>query len=507
MSSSAMPTGVDLDLHAEVARLSLALNQERERADLVCDFIENGSIGLHWVGADGTILWANQAELDLLGFERSEYVGRNIAEFHADAEVIADILTRLTRNETLNNREARLRCKNGAIRTVLINSNVLWRDGQFIHTRCFTRDITDIKLHHTALGESEARFRTLIEWANDAIFLADGETGVILDANGRAAELMGCAVSEICGRHQRELHPADKADEYAALFRDHLRAGGGLVRDVYVRNGAGEDIPVEISGSVIQLAGRPAILGIFRDVTERKRVESELAAAAAELARSNAELGLFAATASHDLQEPLRVISSYASLIGTRYAEALDQKARDWIKVIGDTAVRAQDLVKALHAYAQVGHGNVPMAAVSTMTVLREAVENLDARMQACHAAVSFDGLPVVTGDRVLLVQLFQNLIANAMKFCEKPEPQIRIEARKAGRVWTFAVADNGIGIASDQLERIFQPFQRAHGTGQFPGTGLGLATCQKIVELHRGRIWVESTLGVGSIFFVTLPA
>jgi PAS domain S-box-containing protein len=507
------PASPTTDPTCELERLRSELAAEREarlaaeqRAFFANDFIENGTIGLHWVGPDGTILWANTTELEMLGYAREEYLGHSIAEFHADQDVIGDILCRLGRNETLVNYEARLRCKSGELKVVLINSNVLWRDGKFVHTRCFTRDVTDIKRQAMATRESEERYRALVEQANDAIFLADSETGVILEANQRAAELIGLPVERLKGMHQTRLHPPERLEEYGKIFSRHAGSGGGMVvSDIFVRNASGADIPVEISASVIALDGKPVVQGIFRDVTERVRFEAELAAKAAELARSNAELETFAATASHDLQEPLRMIASYASLLDSRHSCALDERARGYLKHVTDAAVRMQNLVKALLAYAKVGQGDVAMEPVTMLTALREAIENLDHKMQACRASVSFDDLPIIPGNRVLLVQLFQNLLDNAMKFCEGRDPSIRIEAKDSGSEWLFAVADNGIGMHAADAGRVFKAFLRLHGAGKFAGTGLGLATCKKIAELHGGRIWVESTPGVGSIFFFTL--
>ncbi len=500
-----------LRLQIEALREQLLIERaeraaERERAALLEDFIENASISLHWVGPDGSILWANQDELDFLGYAREEYVGRNITEFHTDQRVISDILCRLGRNETLRNYEARLRCKNGDEKTVLINSNVLWRDGTFVHTRCFTRDISDIKRQVLATRESEERYRALIEQANDAIFVADAESGIILDANRRAEHLLGRPIAEIKGMHQTHLHPPEMLDAYGRIFREHAAAGGGmLVKDIFVQDASGRHVPVEISANVIPLNGKPALQGIFRDVTERKRAEAELAEKTAELTRSNAELELFAATASHDLQEPLRMISSYLNLLERRCGAAFDERGHGYMKQVCDAALRMQNLVRALLSYAKVGQGELAFEPVTMLTALSEAVEHLEDKVAATRAHIAFDDLPIVRGDRTLLVQLFQNLIGNALKFCDGRDPKIRIDARDSGKEWTFTVADNGIGIDQADQQRIFKAFERLHGPSRYAGTGLGLATCRKIVDVHRGRIWVESTPGVGSTFCFTI--
>jgi PAS domain S-box-containing protein len=493
-------------LQRELAAERAARIAAEQRAEFAHDFIENASIGLRWVGPDGAILWANQTELDLLGYAREEYIGRNITEFHTDQATIGDILLRLTRNETLINYEAELRCRNGEVRNVLINSNVLWKDGAFVHTRCFTRDISEIKRHIRTTHESEERYRTLVEQANDAIFVADAETGTILEANQRAAELLGRPVDELKGMHRDQLHPPGQVVEYGRIFQESASSGNGmLLRNVYVRSAMGRDIAVEISANLITLNGKAALQGIVRDVTERKRFEAELAATAAELERSNAELELFAATASHDLQEPLRVIASYVSLLQDRYAGTLDDRARGYLTHVSVAAIRMQNLVRALLGYAKVGQGEVAMEPVSMLTAVHEAADNLEDRIRSCQGAVSLDELPAVTGNRILLIQLLQNLIDNGMKFCDGREPRIRIEAQDAGHQWRFSVADNGIGMEDVDCERIFKAFQRLNGGGKYTGSGLGLATCKKIVELHGGRIWAESRRGAGSTFFFTL--
>lgn len=493
------------DVHEEMERLRTALAAEKQRSELAMDFIENGSIGLHWVGPDGTILWANKTELDLLGYTKEEYVGKSIIEFHADRSVIDDILGRLTRNETLFDYEAQMRCKNGDIKTVLINSSVLWKDGKFVQTRCFTRDITDYKLQHAALTESEQRYRTLIQQANDAIFVADAETGVIKDANQSAEKLLGRSLDQIKGMHQSELHPSNKAEEYKKLFQEHFAQGGGIfVRDVFVRHAAGHDVPVEISASVITLNGKPALQGIFRDVTERKRAEAELSAKAAELMRSNAELTQFASMASHDLQEPLRMVSSYISLLERRLKGSLDEKSTEYMRHVTSGADRLRLMIKSLLAYAAVG-STLKIEDIPSITVLREALENLEEKIASAGATISFDELPRVRADRTLLLLLFQNLISNAVKFCKGHAPAIRISARLEPKETVFTISDNGIGINREDQGKIFGLFNRLHNQDEFGGSGIGLATCQKIIERHGGRIWVESTPGVGSMFFFSL--
>ena len=242
---------------------------------------------------------------------------------------------------------------------------------------------------------------------------------------------------------------------------------------------------------------------------ERKRMEEALADKARELERSNQELEQFAYVASHDLQEPLRMISSYTQLLARRYADKLDADGHEFVKFAVDGATRMQALINDLLTYSRVGTKAKAFAAVDTAEVMQRVLKNLEVAIQESQARITVDQLPVVTGDATQLTQLFQNLVGNAIKFRGEPPPVIRISAFRATNdgptCWQFAVRDQGIGIESQHFERIFVIFQRLHSRDEYPGTGIGLAVCKKIVERHGGQIWVESKPGAGTIFHFTL--
>jgi light-regulated signal transduction histidine kinase (bacteriophytochrome) len=245
----------------------------------------------------------------------------------------------------------------------------------------------------------------------------------------------------------------------------------------------------------------------FRDITERKLAEENLARAMADLARSNAELEQFAYIASHDLQEPLRMVASFVQLLGQRYKGKLDGDADDFINYAVDGANRMQILINDLLAYSRVGRRGKEFKEVSCEIVLDQAMSNLQNLIEQSGAVVTRNSLPVVKGDDIQLMQLFQNLIGNAIKFSRDRAPHIQVAAERRVDDWCFYVRDNGIGIESEYFERIFSIFQRLHDRRQYPGTGIGLAICKKVVEHHGGRIWVESEPGTGSTFYFTLPA
>jgi signal transduction histidine kinase len=244
---------------------------------------------------------------------------------------------------------------------------------------------------------------------------------------------------------------------------------------------------------------------------ERRQAEADLAKKAEELARSNRDLEQFAYVASHDLQEPLRMVAAYTQLLAERYAGKLDENADKYIRYALEGALRMQTLVTDLLTFSRVGRNrkSTPLAGDA---VVREALENLRAALQESGAVVHYEALPTVSGDRTQLVQLFQNLIGNAIKFRGEKAPVIAVSAERSGAdkhgaEWTFSVNDNGIGIAAEHAEAIFVIFQRLHTRAEYPGNGVGLAICKKIVEQHGGRISVESKAGEGASFKFTLPA
>ena len=255
--------------------------------------------------------------------------------------------------------------------------------------------------------------------------------------------------------------------------------------------------------------------GISRDITARKLAEEALAVKTEELLRSNRDLEQFAYVASHDLQEPLRMIASYTQLLARRYQNRLDKEADEFIDYAVQGAVRLQVLINDLLAYSRLGTRGKPFERIDCNEVLKRAVENCKIAIQDANAVITSSNLPVIVGDGTQWTQLFQNLLSNAIKFHGPEPPQIQIQAELKPTPlpqetpvceWVFSVSDNGIGIEPQYYERIFVIFQRLHAREEYPGTGIGLAICKKIVERHGGRIWVESTIGRGTTFFFTAP-
>jgi light-regulated signal transduction histidine kinase (bacteriophytochrome) len=247
------------------------------------------------------------------------------------------------------------------------------------------------------------------------------------------------------------------------------------------------------------------ITGVCIDITEMKKdAEQTLFGMNEDLLRSNKELEQFAYVASHDLQEPLRMVSSFTQLLGQRYKDKLDQDGQEFIQYAVDGATRMQTLINDLLSFSRIQTKGKEFLNVDMNVALGKTIFNLNLQIQEKHALITNEELPSVKADEGQMIQLFQNLIGNAMKFC-KTDPKIHISAKEENDFYLFSVQDNGIGIEPQYFEKIFQIFQRLLPKNQYDGTGIGLAICKRIVERHGGKLWVESELGKGSVFYFKL--
>ncbi len=246
----------------------------------------------------------------------------------------------------------------------------------------------------------------------------------------------------------------------------------------------------------------------LQESEEKYRILAEkLAQHAQELARSNAELQQFAHVASHDLKEPLRMVASYVQLLAKRYKDKLGADADDFIRYAVDGVERMQNLIDDLLIYSHVSTCVRGLKSTDCDAVLHRSLANLKAAIEETHATITHDPLPTVIADNMQLIQLFQNLIGNAIKFSGVKPPRVHVSAEQKGNEWVFSISDNGIGIESEYADRIFIIFQRLHSRGEYTGTGIGLAICKRIVERHGGRIWMESKTEKGATFCFAIPA
>jgi len=372
--------------------------------------------------------------------------------------------------------------------------------------RIYNVDITRRKLAEETLLASEERYRTVIENALDAILVTDpsGE-GRILSANPSACRLFGYNLETFIGLDRETI--LDTSDPNFIAYMTQRQHQDQVTTELTYKRKDGSRFSGELSSAYYQDAnGERRTIAIIRDITLRKQAEETLARQAEDLRRSNTELVQFAYVASHDLQEPLRIMSSYSQLLEKRYKGRLDQDADDFINFIVEAAARMQKLITDLLAYSRVGRETTNIVEVDCNQVLRKLVSAMATTIESEGGSVTFDHLPVLVAHESSLIQLFQNLIGNALKFRGEQPPSIHISARQARDEWIFSVRDNGIGIEPQYRERIFMIFQRLHSRDKYPGTGIGLSICKKIVENLGGRIWVESEPGQGSTFTFTVP-
>jgi PAS domain S-box-containing protein len=357
---------------------------------------------------------------------------------------------------------------------------------------------------------SEARYGGIINTSSDAV-VSMNEAQQITFFNPGAETTFGYSADEVIGKPIDILIPPPFRPGHAAQVRE-FGEGPVAARRMGERGqisglrSNGEIFPADASIAKMEIAGERIYTAVVRDVTERTRAEQALTRQAAELERSNAELEQFAYVASHDLKEPLRMVASYTQLLARRYGEQLDEDAREFIGYAVDGVNRMQELINDLLLYSRVGTKSGELVPTELDEVLHQTLVTLGPAIEEAGAEVRAEALPVVQGDRVQLMQLFQNLIANAIKFRGDTPPRVQVGARQEEDEWVISVRDNGIGIQPEFAERIFVIFQRLHSRDEYPGTGIGLSICKKIVERHGGRIWVESDPGEGSAFHFTFP-
>lgn len=482
------------ELREELARTKAA---ERRFGEL----LESAPDALLVTDANGIITFANREAVSMFGYPREVLVGLSI-----EALVPEWFRTQRSRHRADYTQAPRARAMGANVDLYALRqdgtefpveislSPIQTADGLVVSTAI--RDITRRK-------QADRKFRALLESAPDAFVLTD-DRGRIELVNSQTEQLFGYRREELLGQPIELLVPQRFRQAHAGhregYFSKPRVRQMGLGMHLFGQRKDGTEFPVEVSLAPLQTEdGRTLVSSAIRDVTERKRM--------AELRRMNEDLQAFAHVASHDLREPLRMISSYMQLLSERYGSELDGDAHDFIGYAVDGARRMEKLLDALLDYARIGSRAKPLVPVDPVEILDDVRHNLALAIEDAGAVITIGDLPRVNADPVQLTQLFQNLIANAIKFRGASRPQVRIDAVRQGELWQFGVHDNGIGIDPRHEERVFGIFERLHTASEYPGTGIGLSICKRIVQRHGGRIWVESRTGEGSHFYFTLPA
>jgi PAS domain S-box-containing protein len=461
--------------------------------------------------ADGQIVRWNRGAERVTGTPAAEAIGQPISLLHPPGE--SDAADRMIREAAAGESVSASGWRTRA------DGSRFWGDGTLSPVRegdavigyvLVLRDQSKLKEAQERMRISEAMFAGILEIASDAVVTVDGSQRIIFFNKG-AEQIFGHAAEEVRGQALEILIPEGFRSGHAALVRGFGEADVAARRmgergQIYGLRKSGEVFPADASISKLDVEGRRIYTAVLRDATERRQTEAALSSQAEELARSNADLEQFAYVASHDLQEPLRMVASYTQLLARRYRDRLDSDAEEFIGYAVDGVTRMQELINDLLAYSRVGTRGGSFGSIDLQEVVGRVLTTLAPAIEESGATVTSDPLPTVTGDPMQLGQLFQNLIGNAIKFRGEAPAEVRIGAERGHDEWIFTVRDNGIGIAPEFVDRIWVIFQRLHSRDEYPGTGIGLAICKKIVERHGGQISLESEPGKGSTFRFTIP-
>lgn len=461
-----------------------------------------------FVHVGGKITYVNPAAIEMFGAERSDdLIGYEVSELihPGDRDRISDRQQAMREGVNMPlDRVRRLRLDGTSFETSYSATKIDWHDQQGFLV--LTEDITEQLAKEEALQQSESRHRTITEASPEAILVHLDHK--IVFANRAAAEMFGVQNADtLLGRRALDLvHPDDREDLLAS--NEPLAPGDILPPTVSRRlRDTGEVFHSESTRSGYSWDGQTAMMAVIRDISERFAAEQKIRDYTEELERTNEELERFAYVASHDLKEPLRMVSSFCGLLQERYADKLDEQANEFIRFAVDGATRMHGLIEDLLKMSQTGTTDLIAETVEVSGVVNDVKTNLGPLIAETGAEITCDDLPMVVGDRTLLTQLFQNLVSNAIKFRSDKTPVITIESTSRGAEHAFSVSDNGIGFDLKHNEKIFEVFKTLHARDKFEGNGIGLSICKKVVERHGGKIWVDSMPGQGSSFWFTLPA
>ncbi|WP_425498620.1 PAS domain-containing sensor histidine kinase [Natrinema salinisoli] len=385
--------------------------------------------------------------------------------------------------------------------------------GEIFAGMTMAQDITERKETERQLRHREHELEQYKEYTDDIlgaiddVFYVLDENGTLKRWNATVSEVTGYASDEVETMHALDFFAETDHEQIVNAIAEGFETGTTQV-EANLQTKAGDEIPYEfVANSLENPAGDQVLTGIGRDVSAREEKRRKLEETVEQLETSNERLEQFAYAASHDLQEPLRMVSSYLQLLERRYGNALDEEGEEFLKFAVDGADRMRTMIEGLLAYSRVETKGNPIEPVDLEEILDDVVDDLQLRIAETDAELTVEELPCVEGDASQLRQMLQNLLSNAINYSGDKPPQIHVDAERRGEMWTISIHDEGIGIAPDDQERVFEIFKRLHGREAYEGAGIGLALCQRIIERHGGEIWVESELGEGATFSFALPA
>ena len=496
-----------------------AIKNTQEQFQRLANVVESSDDAIITKSLEGKILSWNKGAEHIYGYSAQEAIGKPISIIVPTnlKKEINEFIEKIEKNEKINHYETERLRKDGKLINVSVTlSPVFDSSNNLFAISNISRDITENKKSSKALELASKYNRNLIEASIDPL-VTIGPDGKITDVNKATETVTGFSIEDLIGT------------DFSNYFTNPKKAQSGYKK--VFKEGSVHDYPLEIkhkNGRLTSVMYNASvykdetgeIIGVFasaRDITEMKKAEDKLKEyqdtleekvknRTKELAKSNVELEHFAHVASHDLREPLRMITNFLQLLEKRYTDQLDDDAKEFIGYAVDGAKRLNNMINDLLSYSQVTRTESEFGLVNLEKVLEQTLINLSVQIEDNNAVITHDSLPNIIGNEKLLVNLFQNLIGNAIKYHREEIPNVHISGLKETHHYLFSVKDNGIGIDSEHLNRIFTIFQRLNRMDEYEGTGIGLSIAQKIVEQHGGEIWVESEIGKGSIFYFTIP-
>lgn len=507
------------ELHKRVSELEVSLLESNkvkeefeESISLLHATLNSTADGILIVGNDGNIKRINKKFIEMWN------IPDDVSNSRDDNQLLAVVLNQLKDPDSFLKKITKLysnpgeesfdtlEFKDGRVferysQPQIMNDNIVGRVWSF-------RNVTGRYRKEEALQESEQRYQNVIKTAPLALVVWDIDCKVV-DWNRQAENMFGWLREEIIGGNFFEFLIPESERPAVEVIKDALLKGELINHGINENlTKSGNKILCEWNNSIFHNS-KDQVVGVISlglDITERVRQEKKLEGYTVALERSNKELEQFAYVASHDLQEPLRMVASYTQLLAKRYEGKLDSDADEFIAYAVDGATRMQVLINDLLAYSRVGTRSKGFKTVSCNDILKNTLTDMQNIIEENDAKVTNDPLPSVVADDTQISQLFLNLIGNAIKFKNNHQPRVHISAEKNEKEWIFSFQDNGIGIEKEYADRIFIIFQRLQSKSEYPGTGIGLAICKKIVECHGGRIWMDSVPGKGSTFHFTIP-
>ncbi|ELZ24549.1 multi-sensor signal transduction histidine kinase [Haloterrigena salina JCM 13891] len=504
------PANTDRDESAEAVEEMMEVPIEAEQKRRLYETIISSTPDLVYAfDLDYRFIFANDALLEMWGQTYDESIGNTLREngyepWHAEMHE-REIDRIVETKEPIRGEVAFEHAERGRRIYDYIFAPVLDDEGEVEIIAGTTRDITERKEAEEALQKSKERFRALVTASSDVVYRMSPDWSEMHELQGK--EFIADTQESTSDWLDKYIHPDDQECVTAAID-EAIRTKSTFELEHQIEQVDGSlgwtfsrAIPMlDEDGEIVEW------VGMASDITDRKEYERELEQTNAQLKRSNRELKRFAHAASHDLQEPLRMVSSYLQLLEQRYGDDLDAEAKEFIEFAVDGADRMREMVDALLEYSQVSTRGNDFETVDCEAVLEQATGNLQMAIEEHEATVTSDELPTVSGDERQLIQLFQNLLDNAITYAGDAPPTVHVSAERRDGEWLFSVRDEGIGIDPEKTEDIFEVFNRLHTPDEYGGTGIGLAICKRIVTTHDGRIWVESDPGEGTTFFFTIP-